>query len=167
MSEDQKPVFDDDEEETKQTKTTVNEEERESVEEFLLNRPPSRNEFADDPPQPLENKWRIWYEKINPTNDWSSTEHIKDLCDFGTIQEFWSCFNNLPPLEVLKAKESFHLMKKNQNGGIKPVWEDPENKGGGEWIFRVSKDVADKVWSELVFAVIGEQYRYVTSEYFY
>jgi hypothetical protein len=158
---------DDDEEEGKvenvtsvQNKSAEEEEEDrvlESVEEFMSNRPPSRNEFVEDD-KPLENSWRIWYEKVNLTNDWTSTDHIKELCDFSTIQEFWSCFNNLPPLGVLKPKESFHLMKKNKKGGIRPIWEDEENKQGGEWIFRVRKEHADIVWSELVFAVIGEQY---------
>jgi hypothetical protein len=166
-----RPIFDDDEDEDVRNDQQdgdgqlQDEEERESVEEFLMNRPPSRNEYVDDP-KPLENSWKIWYEKVNLTNDWSNTDHIKDLCEFSTVQEFWSCFNNLPPLEVLKAKESFHLMRKNDKGGIRPIWEDEENKLGGEWIFRVGKDTADKVWSELVFAVIGEQYRYECIDFY-
>jgi hypothetical protein len=51
-------------------------------------------------------------------------------------QDFWKCYNNLPPIEKLRFKSSFHLMK----SGISPLWEDPKNANGGFWAMRVRKD---------------------------
>ena len=40
----------------------------------------------------------------------------------------------------------------------RPVWEDPVNERGGKWIVRLKKGVADRVWEEIVLAVIGDQF---------
>jgi len=115
-------------------------------------------------PKPLKNKWRFWHEKLTAQESWKNFDHLSDLCEFGTIQEFWSCFNNIPAISVLKVKESFHLMKNLNDSSdskklsIVPAWEDPYNVNGGEWVFRTPKEAADVIWRELVLAVIGEQY---------
>lgn len=51
-------------------------------------------------------------------------------------QDFWNCYNNLPPVEKLKPKSSYHLMK----AGVRPLWEDPENERGGFWVLRIRKE---------------------------
>ncbi|KAG2388129.1 hypothetical protein C9374_000979 [Naegleria lovaniensis] len=140
-------------------------------EEYFDEQPPVEEKKPKSKPKPLKNKWRFWHEKVTTGDAWKSLEHLSELCEFGTIQEFWSCFNNLPDLSHLKVKESFHLMKnlnestdvttKVQHLKIAPAWEDPYNVNGGEWVFRISKDVSDVVWRELVLAVIGEQYHSV------
>ncbi|ELR11503.1 eukaryotic initiation factor 4E protein, putative [Acanthamoeba castellanii str. Neff] len=68
---------------------------------------------------------------------------LQKLCTFGTVQDFWKCYNNLPPIEKLRFKSSFHLMK----SGISPLWEDPKNANGGFWAMR-----------EVILALIGEQF---------
>lgn len=40
----------------------------------------------------------------------------------------------------------------------RPVWEDPLNLSGGKWIIRLRKGVADRLWEDLVLAVIGDQF---------
>ncbi|KAI5474349.1 translation initiation factor eIF-4E [Pseudohyphozyma bogoriensis] len=40
---------------------------------------------------------------------------------------------------------------------IAPMWEDPANTGGGRWVLRLRKGVADRVWEEVVFALVGER----------
>jgi translation initiation factor 4E len=40
----------------------------------------------------------------------------------------------------------------------RPIWEDPVNEKGGKWIVRLKKGVADRVWEEIVLAVIGDQF---------
>ena len=40
---------------------------------------------------------------------------------------------------------------------IAPAWEDPANTGGGRWVLRLRKGVADRVWEEVVFALVGER----------
>ncbi|PSR82613.1 hypothetical protein PHLCEN_2v6046 [Hermanssonia centrifuga] len=40
----------------------------------------------------------------------------------------------------------------------RPVWEDPLNITGGKWIIRLRKGVADRLWEDLVLAIIGDQF---------
>lgn len=47
--------------------------------------------------------------------------------------------------------------------GILPAWEDKENQAGGRWQIRYSKTqtlISDKLWEDLVLAVIGDQFTY-------
>eukprot|EP00005_Dracoamoeba_jomungandri_P004686 CAMPEP_0174258300 /NCGR_PEP_ID=MMETSP0439-20130205/7315_1 /TAXON_ID=0 /ORGANISM="Stereomyxa ramosa, Strain Chinc5" /LENGTH=217 /DNA_ID=CAMNT_0015341755 /DNA_START=31 /DNA_END=684 /DNA_ORIENTATION=- len=104
----------------------------------------------------LENAWCFWHDKfIGPGLSVAEYEaSLHKLCTFKTVQDFWKCFNNLPTVEKLKPKSSFHMMK----DGISPLWEDPKNVNGGFWVMRVNKDNIANVWKELVLAVIGEQF---------
>lgn len=70
-----------------------------------------------------------------------------------TVQDFWRVYNNIPGPEKLQNRCSIHFMKV----GVKPLWEDPKNKQGGCWSFRVRKEESGMVWRETLMALIGEQ----------
>lgn len=38
------------------------------------------------------------------------------------------------------------------------MWEDEANKNGGRWQIRVNKGFSNKLWEDLVLAMIGEQF---------
>ncbi|GAA5895624.1 eukaryotic translation initiation factor 4E [Sporobolomyces salmoneus] len=40
---------------------------------------------------------------------------------------------------------------------IAPAWEDAANVGGGRWVLRLRKGVADRVWEEVVYALVGDR----------
>ncbi|GAA5888531.1 hypothetical protein JCM6882_008987 [Rhodosporidiobolus microsporus] len=40
---------------------------------------------------------------------------------------------------------------------IAPAWEDEKNVGGGRWVIRLRKGVADRVWEEAIYALVGER----------
>jgi len=40
---------------------------------------------------------------------------------------------------------------------VVPTWEDAANVGGGRWVLRLRKGVADRVWEEVIFALVGER----------
>lgn len=42
--------------------------------------------------------------------------------------------------------------------GIKPMWEDEANKNGGRWLIRLNKGFSNKIWEDLILAMIGEQF---------
>jgi translation initiation factor 4E len=46
----------------------------------------------------------------------------------------------------------------------RPVWEDPLNLPGGKWIIRLRKGVADRLWEDLVLAIIGDRFAYYSSD---
>jgi len=104
----------------------------------------------------FENAWCFWHDKFIGGKTVEEYEaSLQFLCTFSTIEDFWKCFNNLPPVDQLKLKSSFHLMKE----GIKPIWEDPQNAAGGFWVTRIKKESTVYVWKELVLAIIGEQFQ--------
>jgi hypothetical protein len=54
----------------------------------------------------------------------------------------------------LPSVSDYHIFKK----GIRPVWEDKENRKGGKWIVRLKKGVADRYWEDLLLAIVGDQF---------
>jgi translation initiation factor 4E len=36
------------------------------------------------------------------------------------------------------------------------MWEDEANKNGGRWTLKVSKGFTNKLWEDLILAMIGE-----------
>ena len=42
--------------------------------------------------------------------------------------------------------------------GIRPMWEDENNKEGGKWIVRLRKGFATRCWENLILAMLGEQF---------
>jgi translation initiation factor 4E len=127
--------------------------------------------------------------KLNLATSWSLYDHKKStnldyeggtrfIGSFKTVPEFWGYFNNLPkPSDLFYQKDigkpfydingsereiaSISLFRK----GIKPEWEDPHNKIGGEVTLRkfYKKGIApveylDQLWENLSMGCIGEQF---------
>lgn len=128
---------------------------------YNSNKSGDNEDLALEDPVQLENTWSFWHDKyIGPSQSVEEYEaSLHKLCTFTTIQDFWKNFNNLPAVEKLKVKSSFHMMK----AGIRPVWEDPENANGGFWAMRVRREDTEHAWKELVLAAIGEQFGPVLS----
>ena len=63
--------------------------------------------------------------------------------------------NNITATSDLAVKSDYHLFKR----GIRPEWEDPQNKHGGKWsyTFKDKKSVnIDELWLHTQLAAIGE-----------
>jgi translation initiation factor 4E len=56
-------------------------------------------------------------------------------------------------LSLLPNESGFHLFQE----GVKPMWEDENNKNGGRFILRLKKQYANYFWENLLIAFIGEQ----------
>jgi len=104
-------------------------------------------------PWPLKYTWVIWYRPPTPKNS-DYEKSTKPLCKMSTAQEFWKVFMHLNRPSMLPTVSDYHFFK----DGIRPVWEDEENKKGGKWIMRLKKGVADRYWEELLMALIGDQF---------
>lgn len=139
-------------------------------------------------PVKLPRAWRFWAEQPpeqfrpgahhhhRPAGQHGSTDmskmftenmrsRVKVLFHFSTVQGFWKCYNSkIKEFHDLHPKHFFHLMRMVDDKHIEPIYEDPENKNGGEWIFRVPSTKADAVWRDLLLAVIGEQFADVLTE---
>ncbi|THH18047.1 hypothetical protein EW146_g2863 [Bondarzewia mesenterica] len=82
-------------------------------------------------------------------------EGIKKISAFSSVESFWSLWTHLHPPSSLLPTTDYLLF---HSGVRRPVWEDPLNLPGGKWIVRLRKGVADRVWEDLVLAIVGDQF---------
>jgi translation initiation factor 4E len=114
----------------------------------------------------LRDSWVFWFRPpINKSNggghgatDYEKTLHA--IAGFDTAEDFFKVYRHLKRPSTLPLVSDYHIFKK----GIRPVWEDEENKHGGKWMVRLKKGVADRYWEDLVFAIIGDQLSEVSEE---
>ncbi|KAI0708805.1 eukaryotic translation initiation factor 4E class II [Cerioporus squamosus] len=106
---------------------------------------------------PLRNTWVFWFRQHRaPGNKITNYEEgIKKISAFSSVESFWSLWTHVHPPSSLLPTTDYLLF---HTGVRRPVWEDPLNLSGGKWIIRLRKGVADRLWEDLVLAVIGDQF---------
>ncbi|KAI0533469.1 translation initiation factor eIF4e [Xylaria digitata] len=105
---------------------------------------------------PLRDTWVFWYRppitKANGYIEYDKTLH--PMMSVKTTEEFWLAYSHLKRPSSLPTVSDYHLFKE----GVRPIWEDEENKHGGKWILRLKKGVADRYYEDLIMACIGDQF---------
>ena len=97
--------------------------------------------------------WIVWYRP--PTSKYTDYEKSTiPLAHFSSVEAFWTVYTHLKRPSSLPSVSDYHVFKQ----GIRPVWEDEENKRGGKWIVRLKKGVADRYWEDLLLAIVGDQF---------
>ena len=95
----------------------------------------------------LSNKWNF-YIHLQDVEDW-------DFSSYHNIQTI----DNVEQAILLSDEINFDLIKKTMifimKNDIKPMWEDPENKQGGGFSFKVHNKNIEYVWKKLFFMLIG------------
>ncbi|KAK2463639.1 hypothetical protein APHAL10511_004390 [Amanita phalloides] len=106
---------------------------------------------------PLRNTWVFWFrQQRSPGNKALNYEEgIKKISSFSSVESFWSLWTHLSRPSGLQPTTDYLVF---HAGVQRPVWEDPLNVSGGKWIIRLKKGVADRVWEDIVLAVIGDQF---------
>ena len=135
---------------------------------------------------PLMNTWTLWFTKppsgkveyeqsdcdilliVLEGDNWNDL--LKEVVTFDSVEEFWGVYvsatsstctladggqNNISPTSQLAVKSDYHLFKT----GVRPEWEDPQNKHGGKWSyqFKDKRSVPiDELWLYVMLAAIGE-----------
>jgi translation initiation factor 4E len=123
----------------------------------------SDSKTATPPPaHPLRHSWVFWFRppisKSNGFVEYEKTLH--SMAAFSTVEDFFEVYKHLKRPSSLPLVSDYHIFKK----GIRPIWEDDDNKKGGKWIVRLKKGVADRYWEDLVFAIIGDQFADTSDE---
>ena len=95
----------------------------------------------------LNDKWTLWAHLPHNT-DWSLKSYIP-ISTFQSMEEAIAITESLPPIFVKNCM--LFMMKK----GIQPIWEDPKNKEGGCFSFKVLNEDVPKAWTELTYRVVG------------
>lgn len=108
-------------------------------------------------PTPLRSTWVFWFrQQRNPGNKITNYEEgIKKVAAFSSVESFWSLHVHLNPPSSLTPTTDYLLFHSLVR---RPVWEDPLNMNGGKWIIRLRKGISDRLWEDLVLAIIGDQF---------
>lgn len=103
----------------------------------------SENEF-----HPLNNDWVYWAHLPHDT-DWR-VESYKKVLDFNNMEQIIS-LNEMLPEKLVKNCMLF-IMKK----GIKPTWEDIQNRNGGCFSYKILNKNVFESWKTLTYRLVGE-----------
>jgi hypothetical protein len=96
----------------------------------------------------LKHRWNLWA-RLPQDMDWTLKSY-KLIYNFKTIEDSIAITESIPD-PLIKSCMLF-VMK----DGIIPMWEDPKNRNGGCFSYKVSnKNVCD-VWRELNYVLVGE-----------
>lgn len=104
----------------------------------------------------LRYKWVFWHYRRSKrtTKTWMDCQKV--LAEIEALENFWKFFVQLRNPSMVKINQDYALFKQ----GIKPMWEDPANVKGGQWIFVIQKShqnyrsLVDHVWNEIVLALV-------------
>lgn len=106
--------------------------------------------------EPLSDNWVIWFHKVD--DDKWGIDSYQELYTLTDLEDFHAMFNTFFNLEEKMTANAgmFFLMRE----GVKPLWEDEQNRRGGMWSYKVPKKEgerlkSDHVWKDLVAASVG------------
>jgi len=98
----------------------------------------------------LPKEWCLWYHHDKDKNNWK-IDGFKNIYSVKTIGDFWQLYNNWDKLGGVNQRHYF-LMQKN----INPIWEDPQNKNGGCWSYKINENQAGELWEDLSVYLVTE-----------
>ncbi|KAK5151917.1 hypothetical protein LTR04_006497 [Oleoguttula sp. CCFEE 6159] len=104
---------------------------------------------------PLMNTWTLWFTKPPSGKGDNWNDLLKQVISFDSVEDFWGIYNNITATSQLALKSDYHLFKK----GVRPEWEDPQNKHGGKWAYQFKEKKQtqiDDLWLHVMLAAIGE-----------
>jgi len=96
----------------------------------------------------LRYKWNLWAH-LPQDPDWT-VKSYKKIYQFKTVEEAIGITESLP--ENLVKNCMLFIMR----DGITPMWEDPKNRNGGCFSYKVSNKNVFEVWRDLTYVLIGE-----------
>ncbi len=95
----------------------------------------------------LSDTWSLWAHLPHNT-DWSNKSYI-NIADVNTVENTIAITEVLP--DVLIENCMLFFMRQ----GIIPTWEDPRNRKGGSFSYKVSNKNVQRTWRDLTYVVVG------------
>lgn len=101
------------------------------------------------PPHTLIGKWDLYYHLPHDKN-WNVSSYKKILEEIDNVEKLIA-INEVIPENIIKNCMLFVMRK-----GITPMWEDPKNRKGGCFSFKVINKQVHAVWKSLFYSMCGE-----------
>lgn len=103
----------------------------------------------------LEYRWTFWIDKSSKDRD-KYQESLHNLVTVDSVEDFWICWSAILNHKSLPPQHTLCMFKE----GIKPTWEDPQNRDGGRWSIYIPPQIfayAKRVVNTIFLSVIGCQ----------
>ena len=97
----------------------------------------------------LNDKWNLYYH-LPDDKSWEVSSYTTILGDIQCAEEVIALNKDIP--DAVIAKCMLFLMRK----GITPMWEDPKNRSGGCFSYRILNKQVSDVWRILMYLCCGE-----------
>ena len=95
--------------------------------------------------------WFTFFKKSKDKQLEEFEDNLKQISTFTAAEEFWGIYQHMKRPDALPRGCEFFLFKK----GIKPLWEDMANVGGGRFYLSMKKSgVTNKLWEDLQISMI-------------
>jgi hypothetical protein len=95
----------------------------------------------------LSDRWTFWAHLPHDT-DWS-VKSYKNIYTVGSVEEAVAITETLP--ELLIKNCMLFIMRE----GISPVWEDPKNRNGGCFSYKIANKNVTEVWKDMSYVLMG------------
>jgi hypothetical protein len=96
----------------------------------------------------LYDKWTLWAHLPHDT-DWTFDSYTRILT-FNTVEAIITLLETIPDEMITNCM--LFIMR----DGIKPMWEDPKNKKGGCFSYKINNKNVSSVWKNLSYSLVGE-----------
>lgn len=96
----------------------------------------------------LGDSWTLWAHLPHDT-DWS-VKSYKKILTFNTIEQAIALYETIPTPMVKNCM--LFLMR----DGIQPMWEDPQNKDGGCFSYKIKNNQIEDTWKNVSYMMLGE-----------
>ena len=99
--------------------------------------------------KPLESTWVLWFH--DPSNKDYSFESYVCIGEIKCAYHLWAIFEKITP-EMLISGMYFFMRE-----GYRPMWESPENAGGGAWSKKINSTDSTHVFVEMIVNCASEE----------
>ena len=103
----------------------------------------------NDKPRLLNNKWNLLYHLPN-NNNWELESYVPIINNIESADSILLLNEKIS--EVIVTNCMLFVMKE----GITPLWEDPQNRKGGCFSYKILNKHVYDVWKQLFFLICGE-----------
>ena len=97
---------------------------------------------------PLYDNWTLWAHLPHDTN-WDLNSYV-EIYNMTTLESAIVILEKLP--ETMVKNCMLFIMRK----GIKPIWEDDNNKDGGCFSYKIPNKCINDVWKNLCYSILCE-----------